>query len=135
MAGLRVGNLYWEIGTGDFLHAFFSTISYHLEPDGFGTRLPTLMGRLYAGEMSPKLAAEAKRELLTARQELRTLGPEEVIWDLENLSAKPPWGSNISPEITNLSEYFVTSDGRDVFGVFETALTELEQSSEPLRVE
>ncbi len=134
MVGLRLGNLYWEIGSPDFFHAFFSTISYHLEPDGFGAQFPTLMGHLYAGELGPELGTDAKDELVAARRGLMNLRPDQVIWDIEDLTAKPPWGSNISPDITNLSEYFVTSDGRDVFEVLDSVLTELEQSSEPLRV-
>jgi len=58
-----------------------------------------------------------------------------VIWDIEDLSTTPPCGTDISPDITNLSEYFVTGGGSVVFGVLDTALTELEQSREPLRVE
>ena len=39
-----VGNLQWEVGASGFLSAFFSTISYHLEPDGFGTGAPSSWG-------------------------------------------------------------------------------------------
>ncbi len=48
--------------------------------------------------------------------------PTESSGDNEDLQAKPPWGTNISPEITDLSNYFVTSDGRDLFEVLSEAL-------------
>lgn len=38
-----VGNISYEIGHPDFFHSFFSTISYHLEPNGWGSKYPILM--------------------------------------------------------------------------------------------
>lgn len=46
-----------------------------------------------------------------------------MIWDIDDRDAQPPWGDNISPEITNLSNYFVTSDGRDLFEAVVEILT------------
>ena len=44
-------------------------------------------------------------------------------------------GTNISPDITDLSDYFVTSDGRDLFEVLLKALGESRDSGQPLRIE
>ncbi|MDE6662813.1 MAG: immunity 70 family protein [Lachnospiraceae bacterium] len=41
---------------------------------------------------------------------------------MDDLSKQPPWGSNISKDITDLSNYFVTSDGNDFLSVFFHAL-------------
>ena len=38
------------------------------------------------------------------------------------MSKQPPWGNDISKDITDLSNYFVTSDGNDFLIVFEHAL-------------
>lgn len=46
----------------------------------------------------------------------------EVVWDIDDLKVKPPWGDNISTEIKNLSEYFVTSEGEDLIDMMEKAL-------------
>lgn len=132
---LRVGNRIWEVGTGDFLHAFFSTISYHLEPAGWGSRFPTLMRELYAGSLNADSADAALAELQTVREELKAFSPDQVIWDIENLEARPPWGDFISPEITDLSNYFVTSDGRDLISVMETALQRLKKAGGTLTIE
>ncbi len=131
----RVGNLQWEVGASGFLNAFFSTISYRLEPDGFGTRFPTLMRHLYRGSLTADLTHPALRELADARDELRAFPPEQVIWDLEDPAARPPWGSNISVEITDLANYFVTSDGRDLINVLHDALAASQQSGQPLRID
>ena len=122
--GIQVGQIVDEIGTSDFLHAFFSTISFHCEPKGWGTRFPTLMRHLYRGAVSPGNASAALEELRTARTELARVPPARVVWDLQNLTRRPPWGDNISGEITNLSNYFVTSSGRDLFAVLDEALAE-----------
>lgn len=121
--GIEVDNIWTEIGAGSFLHAFFSTLSHRLEPDGWGSRFPTLMNELYQGRLPSGSAKIALTELQTAKQELKKFSPSQVIWDIENLDARPPWGDNISSDITDLSNYFVTSAGRDLFGVLEESLT------------
>jgi 2,3-bisphosphoglycerate-dependent phosphoglycerate mutase len=120
---LMIDNVATELGRGDFVHAFFSTISARLEPEGWGTRFPVLMTELYQGEMPKAHAAHALEELRTARKELLTFSPTEVVWDIENRSAQPPWGMNISSDITLLANYFVTSTGRDMF---DTMIEDLE---------
>jgi hypothetical protein len=111
------------IGTGSFLHAFFSTLSAHGEPDGWGSRFPVLMKALYRGRLSHTQASAALTELRAAKELLSQLSPTLVVWDIENRGRRPPWGSNIAPTITNLGNYFVSSAGKDLFGVFEAALT------------
>lgn len=132
---LRVGNRIWEVGAGDFLHAFFSTVSYHLEPGGWGSRFPVLMKSLYQGRLEAGKAGAALDELNVAQAELRSYPPSQVIWDIENLSAKPPWGDRISPAITDLSNYFVTSDGRDLIEVIRMALLRLQKTGGTLTIE
>ena len=62
--GLKVDFLWYPIRDGDFVHSFFSTISYNLEKDGWGSRFPYLMNKLYQGELSFQDAAKANEELL-----------------------------------------------------------------------
>jgi hypothetical protein len=58
--GINVGSITDEIGSGDFLHAFFSTISANLE-ERWGSRFPVLMNGLYQGSLP---AAEAEASLV-----------------------------------------------------------------------
>ncbi|WP_289891273.1 immunity 70 family protein [Virgibacillus pantothenticus] len=120
--GFRIDFLLYQIGHGDFLHSFFSTISFHLEPEGWGTKYPYLLKKLYQGKLSWKDAPKALEELNTIQKQLKHYGPDKVIWDIEDLSKQPPWKDNISSEITDLSNYFVTSDGRDLIEVLKRAL-------------
>ena len=63
--GIKVGSITDEVGTSDFLHAFFSTVSGRLE-DRWGARFPSLM-RLYDGSLPFDLAPEALAELSDVR--------------------------------------------------------------------
>ena len=105
--GFRTGNFHYIVGTSAFLHAFFSTVSGRLEPAGWGSRFPALLGELYDGTLPAAHVVQARDELRTIAAELATLPPSAVIWDLENPAAQPPWGDAISTDIedgTDLGE-------------------------------
>jgi hypothetical protein len=122
--GIQVGDRHYEIGAGNFLYCFFSTASANLEPGGWGTRFPALMNHLYRGTLPVDLAPPAKSELLMVQRELAACPPSAVVWDIEDRSQRPPWGDDIAETITSLANYFVTSDGRDLFEVLFAALAE-----------
>lgn len=130
--GIQLGRITDEIGSGDFLYAFFSTITGNLEPDGWGSRFPILMRQLYAGGLQQSDAADALAELHSVRRELAELPPARVIWSFEDRTQRPPWGDDIAGDIDSLATYFVTSRGRDLIAllaeVFE-ALKEGEDTS------
>ncbi len=119
--GIKVGSIIDEIGTGDFLHAFFSTLSANLE-SGWGDRFPALLRKLYSGELASSEAAIALAELATVQNELEKFSVDRVVWDHEDRSKRPPWGDDISTDITDLSHYFVTSTGRDLIETLREAL-------------
>lgn len=123
--GIEVGSITDEIGSPDFFHAFFSTISANLEPAGWGTRFPVVMHKLYSGELSHRDSAAALRELDAIRQELARFPVGKLVWDIEDRAKRPPWGDRIANTITDLSNYFVTSAGRDLIAVLREALEEL----------
>ena len=120
--GLKV-DLYWySIGTGGFLHSFFSTICVRLENNVWGSRFPILMNELYSGKLEPHQLEEALRELETIQKELERINPNQVVWDNGDRSKMPPWDDNISPDIKDLSDYFVTSSGKNLISVIKRAL-------------
>ncbi|WP_120512568.1 immunity 70 family protein [Photobacterium salinisoli] len=123
--GLKLGSITDEIGGQDLFHAFFSTVSYRLEKNGWGSRFPCLLKKLYQGRLEQGDANQALEEIDVITSEFRNLSLNKVIWDIENLDASPPWGSNISSDITDLSNYFVTSTGRDLISVLKECLEEL----------
>ena len=40
------------------------------------------------------------------------MSPDQVVWDIDDLSKLPPWGTEISPRVTNLDNYFATPEGK-----------------------
>jgi len=120
--GLKVGPIFYKIGTGSFLHSFFSTVIYNLEHSKRGSRFPFLMKDLYQGKLICKNIPSAEKELKIIKTELKLFPPDKVVWDIDDLNKRPPWRDNIADRITNLSNYFYTSDGDDLFDLFAKAL-------------
>lgn len=120
--GFKVKYYWYQVGHGDFLHSFFSTISYHLEQNGWGTEYPFLLNELYNGKLENKNIDSAIIELGAIKKKLQNYSPSQVIWDIEDLSKRPPWGDNISKDISNLSNYFITSEGEDLIDILVKAL-------------
>ncbi|MBD3921020.1 immunity 70 family protein [Paenibacillus sp. PR3] len=132
--GLKAHYFWFPIGTGDFLHSFFSTISYNLEPNGWGTKYPVLLKSLYHEQLDKAQIPALQEELNNARELLMDIPPNKVIWDIEDLSKRPPWGDDISPEITSLGNYFVSSDSKQVFDIFLKAIETALQYDLDLRI-
>ena len=120
--GFKVEFFWYQIGRGDFLHAFFSTVAYNLENGDWGSSFPVIMNELYTGKLPQVHTDEAIKELGIIKRELQSYGPKNVVWEIEDLSKRPPWENNISKDITDLSNYFVTSDGDDFLNIFMHAL-------------
>ncbi|MDQ0231497.1 immunity 70 family protein [Metabacillus malikii] len=120
--GFKVKYYWYQVGHGDFVHSFFSTISYHLEQNGWGSEFPYLLNDLYHGKLENKNIDSAINELEEIKKKLQNYSPSQVIWDIDNLSKRPPWGDNISMDIKNLSNYFVTSEGEDLIDMLMKAL-------------
>ena len=68
MVGLKIGPIFYKIGTGDLLHSFFSSIAYHLEDNKWGTRFPIVMNELYARDLSVENIPEAVKEINSIRE-------------------------------------------------------------------
>lgn len=120
--GLKVKFYWYQIGTGDFLHSFFSTIAYNLEDAKWGTKYPFIMKELYSGILKEEHLKNAKAELEEIKNELKEISVSKVIWDIEDLSKPMPWGDNISSDITDLSNYFITSEGKDLITIIDHAI-------------
>ena len=125
----------YTIGTADFLNAFFSTVCGRLENGKWGSRFPHLMNELYQGVLPVKHLAAGTEELSQIKQELAQFAPDQVIWDIDDRSLTPPWGDNISEDITDLSNYFVTIEGEDFLSVFAAALDKAQQRNASLKIQ
>lgn len=135
MTAFTVKYYIYTISTADFLHAFFSTVCGRLENGKWGSRFPHLMNELYQGVLPVKHLAAGTEELSQIKQELAQFAPDQVIWDIDDRSLTPPWGDNISNDITDLSNYFVTSEGEDFLSVFAAALDKAQQRNASLKIQ
>lgn len=133
--GFKVKYYWYKVGNGDFLHSFFSTICYHLEPNGWGSNFPYLMKNLYNGRLNSDDVPKAIEEAKNIQSKLLNYKSSEVVWDIDDLSKQPPWGNNISSHISSLSNYFVTSDGRDLFEVIFKAFEDAQRLNVDVEVE
>lgn len=132
--GFKVMFFWYQIGTGDFLHSFFSTVACNLENGQWGSRFPVIMNELYQGKLARENIDKATKELRVIKQELQKFGPEKIVWDIDDLSKQPPWGRNISKDITDLSNYFVTSGGDDFLTVFAHALEKAKEVNSAMEI-
>jgi len=124
MVSVWVGRQRFEVGEADFLKAFFSTVFVKAEDKAWGRDYPVLMKEFYSGRLRHEKATAALEELANLGGKLRTLPPGELVWDFEDPQKRPPWGNGISPHITSLANYFVTSDGKDLLAVLAQAFAE-----------
>ena len=133
--GLSVSFFWYQVGSGDFLHSFFSTIAYNLEDNNWGSKYPVIMNQLYQGEIDCEELDIALVELEDIYQSLKKNSAEKVVWDIEDLTKRPPWGNNISKDITDLSNYFVTSEGEDLITIFRHALEKAKEMNTQIKIE
>lgn len=133
--GIIVDFLWFPIGTDSFLYSFFSTICYRLEHQKWGKKFPVVMNELYSGSLSYGSIKICLREIESIERKFKRLAPSAVVWTLENLDEKPPWGEDISENIMSLAEFFITCDGKNLFEVLKTALKEAEVEQVDVRIE
>ena len=124
----------YSVGSADFLYSFFSTVAVRLEDEKWGSVYPVIMNELYQGELSADNVSAAITELTDITERLKAISPDKVIWDYDDRSKLPPWGDNISPDISNLSDYFITSDGANFLTVFLHALQAAQKLNKPLKI-
>ena len=88
--GFSVGFFWYQIGSGDFLHSFFSTVAYNLERKRWGSNYPVVMNELYQGKLESEKINDAINEVKDIQVQLRRYAPNQVVWDIDDLSKQPP---------------------------------------------
>ena len=120
--GFRYSGIWKEVGEGDFLHAFFSSISSHLESNDWGSKYPYLLKKLYYDKLEPDEISNALDELQDIRKKLSQFKKEDIVWDAEDLTIKPPVSFITDLNAANLSECFITIGKRNLFDLLTDIL-------------
>lgn len=124
----------FTIGAGAFLGAFFDTVEVRLTKGIWGKKFPVILGELYQGQLNFAHLEQAEAELKKIQKLLKKHAPDKIVWDKTDLKKQPPWGDNISTQITDLSNYFVTSDGKDLFAVLFSAIAYAREEKSDLSI-
>ncbi|MBU3026023.1 immunity 70 family protein [Zobellia galactanivorans] len=132
---LRTGSFSYEVGRSDFLASFFDTIEIRLTKGLFGKKYPTVLNEFYNGNLKYENLERAEKELIDIQKRLKKHKPSKVVWDKFDLNKMPPWEGNISSHITDLSNYFVTSDGKDLFKVIFQAIETAKSEKSGITIE
>ena len=115
--GFKTSGIWTEFGDSDLLHAFFSTICYHLEANNWGSKYPYLQKKLYYEKLDSEEISPVLDELIDIRTKLAVLKPKDVIWDAEDLTKIPPASFYPKKNAVNLSECFIAVSGRNIFEI------------------
>lgn len=120
--GVTVGSITDELGARSFVHSFFSTISVHCEPTGWSSRFPHLMNELYQGRFAARERLARARGTAAGQSDPEQFAPDGCGVGHREPPVQTAWGDTIASHITSLGDYFVSSTGREVFGILEEAL-------------
>lgn len=132
---LRTSHYIYEVGTSDFLTSFFDTIEVRLTKGIFGKKYPIVLNEFYQGNLKYENLGKAEKELRDAQKRLKKFAPAKVVWDKNDMKKMPPWGTDISEDITDLSNYYVTSDGKDLFDVLFRAIETAKSEKSGITIE
>jgi hypothetical protein len=127
-----VTNTMWTVGEDWFLHSFFSTVAYRLEPNGWGSRFPALMKHLYTGRLPAERLPQAREELAAVRAELAELPPEDRIFAYEHPERATPW--DVPPGASSVAGCFLTASGRNLLDVLEEAISDASEISADVEI-
>ncbi|MFL9887737.1 Imm70 family immunity protein [Paraburkholderia agricolaris] len=133
--GVRVGSITSEVGAPSFFNSFFSTVKGLLEPDGAGSKFSVISNQFADGCIPANEVDQAIGALNLIRGEFAKFPPSSVIWDFDDRSKEPPWGNEISPAITSMENYFVTSTGRDLLDTLSEMFEYAKQKNSDVTIE
>lgn len=107
-------NVITEVGPESILHAFFSTLTMLLEPDGVGTKFPKLMNGLYQGRLQESDAKQALIEVQRVIEYFKNTSVDRLIWDLDDSTKVPPIDYDSMCDKSSLYSYFRSLSGRNI---------------------
>jgi Immunity protein 70 len=130
---LSVGEHSAEFASETLISVLLTNIR-RLEPQGSGSRFPTLMTNLEFGSLTPRLAELALRELATIEAELRQVPVKNVVWKLGNGLSVDPAAQPVNRQAANVFEYFVDASGQPLISRLLDGVHECLRSGQRMRL-
>ena len=109
------------VGTYSYWHCFRSTIEVNLYD--FRNDITDARTFLKNRKCEHEKGYIIAKQFNIIRDKLADYSPDKVVYDMDNKKVLPPWGQYISPVITSLGNYFVTSEGKDLIFEIVSLLT------------
>lgn len=110
-----------DVGSNQIWHSLFSTVSYHLS--SHKEEISDALLFLKNASCSHEIAAKTARQINLIRDMLSQISPENIIYDINDLSVQAPWDGNISEITTSCGNFYTTSDGKDLLFEIVSILT------------
>lgn len=120
--GFKIDFLSYQANHRDLFHSFCSTISYYLEPTGWGTEFPYLLIHFYNGKLDWIDVLKLIGELKDIRERLKYIQTTDIILDIEDLSEGELLRKRECSNYCDLLNSFRVNDGRNLFDVLLTTL-------------
>lgn len=122
-----------DIGGSDIWLSLYSTVEIRLGT--FKKSIPNVINFLETGKCDPKDALNCARQFNLLRDELSKYRPDQVIYDLNNLTKEAPWKEDLSPVVTSIANLYTTTDGKDLLFEIVSILTYSYYTREEIIVE
>lgn len=113
MIYIKAGNVGLEIGGNPITGALFYSIAHHLEKREWGSKYPIIMNELYYNGIEVEHLEQGLKEIKEIKEKLKGYAPEQIVWDYEDLDLTIPWINNISSNVTDLSNIFLSPYDRN----------------------
>lgn len=110
-----------DVGGGDIWFSVYSTIEIRLK--SFKNQIPEIIHFFKTGKCSTESALETARQFNLLRDELSKYTPDKAVYNMNNLSEKPPWENDLSPVVTSCGNLYTTADGKDLLFEIVSILT------------
>lgn len=114
------GKVFVDVGNIEYWNCFYSTIITNLK--NYINDNSLVMSFIKNGSCEHSDCLSIARELNLIKDKLSMLPPDQIVYDYNDLSKEPPWGSSISSIVTSCGNFFTTSDGRDLISEINIVL-------------
>jgi hypothetical protein len=133
MIVFQVDFLWYPLGSEEVVHSLFSTISYNLEPNGWGTKFPILMHNLYSGRVEIADINKAQDEYNIIKEHIKNIPTRSVVFDISDVTLEDTYlVDNRSRK--NVYEYFQIDKNASFIDALGKAIERAIELNQPLRL-